>query len=318
MEIRQIKSGDKKYAEFVSRYGSIEQSFEWGELQCSIPGRPEFYVFGAFDGGELVGSILAIRQEMAFGKTWLWAPRGPILRDAAAWPLLRDACAKMGDLYLRVEPGSLVDEKPAGESYMPEHTLIVDLEGDEKDILAQMAQKGRYNIKVAEKAGVEIRRDCEMGEFYKILKETSARDGFAVHSKEFYEKIPATFYGAFFGGKLIAGIFVTYFGDTAIYYFGASSNSCREVMAPYLLQWQAIKDAKAAGMKRYDFLGIAPEGEVSHSLAGVTQFKTRFGGKRVKYGPARIITFRPFWTFLVSCAKLFVRGLSLCRQKVSR
>ncbi|MEK9166902.1 MAG: peptidoglycan bridge formation glycyltransferase FemA/FemB family protein [Patescibacteria group bacterium] len=308
MEIRQIKSGDKKYAEFVAAFGSIEQSFEWGELQCSIPGRPEFYVFGAFDGVELVGSILAIRQEMGFGKTWLWAPRAPVLRDAAAWPLLRDACAGMGDLYLRVEPGSPVDEKAAGESYMPEETLIVDLEVEESSILAQMAQKGRYNIKVADKAGVEIRCDCELGEFYKILKETSARDGFAVHSKEFYEKIPATFYGAFFGGKLIAGIFVTYFGETATYYFGASSNMHREVMAPYLLQWTAMRDAKAAGMKKYDFLGVAPEGETTHSLAGVTQFKTRFGGKRLKYPSARIVIFRPFWTFLVSCAKLFVRG----------
>ncbi len=311
VEIRQIKSGDKVYSEFVERYGSIEQSFEWGELQCSIPGRPEFYVFGAFLEGELVGSILVIRQEMPFGKTWLWAPRGPVLRDQEAWPFLREACSGMGDLYLRIEPGVpvekefLIFEKNAGISYMPEDTLMIDLNLDEKAILAQMAQKGRYNIKIAEKAGVEIKKDCDFEEFYKILQETSARDGFSVHSKDFYEKIPAVFYGAFFDGKMIAGIFVTYFGDTATYYFGASSNSHREAMAPYLLQWQSIKDAKSAGMKKYDFLGVAPEGESGHSLAGVTQFKTRFGGKRVKYHKARIIIFRPFWTFLVSCAKKF-------------
>lgn len=312
MEIRQIKQYDRKiYDVFVEKNGSIEQSFEWGDLQCSIPGRPEFYVFAAFVEKKIVGSILVIRQEMGFGKTWLWAPRGPVLKDAESWPFLREACTGMGDLYLRIEPGVPVDEKflvfekEAGEGYMPEDTLMIDLDVSEKEILEQMAQKGRYNIKIAEKAGVKIKKNCDFDEFYQILLETSERDGFKVHSKEFYSKIPAIFYGAFFEDKLISGIFVTYFGETATYYFGASSNSHREVMAPYLLQWAAIKDAKLAGMKKYDFLGVAPEGDVKHSLAGVTQFKTRFGGKRVKYHKARIIIFRPFWTYLVAFAKKF-------------
>lgn len=315
MQVLRIgKDGGKEFEKFVKSYGSVEQSFEWGELQCAIPGRSGFFVFGVFSEGELTGSILVIRQEMSLGKSWLWCPRGPVIRDWAAWPLLRAECEKLaregGDLYLRIEPGVetrdefLIFEKETSESYMPEETLMVTLSVPENEILKQMAQKGRYNIKIAEKAGVEVRRDCVFQDFYAMLCETAKRDGFHVHGPEFYEQMMdfGKFYGAFLDGQLIAGIIVTWFGETATYYFGASSGS-REVMAPYLLQWTAMREAKAAGMKFYDFLGVSPEGSVGHSLSGVTQFKTRFGGHRVKYHRARVLVFRPFWTWLVRLAK---------------
>lgn len=317
MKIREIKFEERDvYDAFVAAFGGVEQSFEWGELQCTIPGRSAFFIFGVFEGAEILGSILVIRQEMSFGKTWLWCPRGPVIRDWAAWPALRGACMELaregGDLYLRIEPGIemrdefLVFEKEAAESYMPEETLMVTLSVSENEILKQMAQKGRYNIKIAEKAGVEVRRDCVFKDFYAMLRETAERDGFHIHGPEFYEQMMdfGKFYGAFLNGKLIAGIIVTYFGEIATYYFGASSGS-RDVMAPYLLQWTAMREAKAAGMKFYDFLGVAPEGDASHRLSGVTQFKTRFGGHRVKYHRARVLVFRSFWTWVAAFAKKF-------------
>lgn len=340
MEIREIKSGEDRsaYDEFVRTGGTVEQSFEWAELQCSIPGRPGFVAFAAFEGGEVVASILVIRQVARLGKTWLWAPRGPLLKGEsedfnASSEILQNLFEEVysfaraeGDVFLRVEPGKLLKNLAEGardfaeifdelgalavkESYLPADTLVLDLQVSEGDILAQMAQKGRYNIKVAEKSGVKIvdgfKNEEEFDRFYSLLKETARRDGFHLHAKAFYKEFLriGRAYSAYLGDELLATILVTHFGNVATYYFGASSNQHREKMAPYLLQWHAIRKAKAAGVREYDFLGIAPEGDISHSLNGVTQFKTRFGGRRLKFTGARVFVYRKFWWAVIGAVK---------------
>ena len=104
--------------------------------------------------------------------------------------------------------------------------------------------------------------------------------------------------------KVIAGIIVTYYGDTAIYYFGASGNEYRNLMAPYLLQFHAIKKAKEKGLNWYDFLGIAPEDAgKGHSLAGVSGFKLKFGGKTVQYMKAKELVYKSFWYWVMRIRK---------------
>lgn len=340
MRVHVLESDDRmKLASFVGSVPNspVEQTWEWGELQTTIPGRSDFRVFAVAEEGEeddvgaFLASLLVIRQEMGHGKTWLWAPRGPVFSSELegealneAWGLLQTACKNWarlkGDVFLRVEPGVLTEGfdlggKPSREEYLPSHTLTLDLTLNEKELLDQMTQKGRYNIKVAEKAKVRVRRGIQddLKAFYAVLKETGGRDGFGVHELAFYEDFvrilgsSARLYVAEHEGKLIGGILVTLFGSTATYYFGASSNEDRKVMAPYLLQWTALLEAKKEGYKTYDFLGIAPEGEGKHVLAGVTQFKTRFGGKRVAYEGARVFVYRKLWWLLVRMAKALRR-----------
>jgi len=67
------------------------------------------------------------------------------------------------------------------------------------------------------------------------------------------------------------------------YLHGASSRTYRELQAPYLLHWQAIKAAQNSGLKVYDFWGIDP-GDASHpDWAGFTRFKTGFNKLKVIY-----------------------------------
>lgn len=327
MNCHLLKTSDKQRLDFFVAqhpHGSIEQSWDWGALQTCIPGRPHFYVWGLEEKGKLVASMLVIRQVMGLGKTWLWCPGGPLLpegRREEAWMILRKACEdyarKAGDVFLRIEPfwpenlnfdlgGSF-----AKESYLPRNTLQLDLSLSEENLLKQMTQKGRYHIKQAEKAGVRVRKGhCDdLSLFYTLLTHTSERDGFSVHQKDFYKDFlgilheRAHFYLAFFAEELLAGMLVTHFGNTATYYYGASSHFHREMKASYLLQWYAIIEARKAGLKVYDFLGIAPEGIKNHPWEGVTQFKTRFGGSRTAYTPAQVLVFRPFWWALYKLAK---------------
>lgn len=297
---------------------------------------------------KLVGSMLVIRQNAGLGKTWLWCPRGPLLPGKGAdeaWEMLREECKKLtaeaGDVFLRVESGYLKEDelvvrgKIAPGAYLPEDTLILDLTLSEEELLKQMSQKGRYHIKTAEKSGVKVEcvggdsaKSKEFDEFYRLLCETAKRDGFFVHKKSFYKAFleelgeRAVFYVAKVGGQVdggradelvVGGALMVHFGDTATYYFGASSGEHREVKAANALQWFAIREAKRAGFKRYDFLGIAPEGAVldgkastgkgRHVLAGVTQFKMSFGGRRVSYQKAQVFVYRKFWCLVYRLAK---------------
>ena len=193
------------------------------------------------------------------------------------------------------------------KSHFPEATIVLDLTLSQEEILKQMKPKGRYNIKVAERNGVAVHevheKDLEktLEKFYEIFQKTAERDGFRIHPLSYYQKMLTTlgpqhaklFIATAPGEvpeeeKIAAGLIATYHNETlenrkALYYYGASDHELRSLMAPYLLQWHVMCDAKARGYTSYDLFGIAPEGAENHPWAGVTDFKKKFGGTVVEY-----------------------------------
>ncbi len=125
------------------------------------------------------------------------------------------------------------------------------------------------------------------------------------------EKDACALYLAEYEGEIIAGLIATFHEKQAIYYYGASSNKHRNVMAPYLLQWNVIQEAKNRGMENYDFLGIAPPGAKNHSWEGVTGFKMKFGGEIIQYVSAKEYVFKPLTYYLMIIVKKIKRFLSL-------
>jgi len=180
----------------------------------------------------------------------------------------------------------------------PEQTIILDLSKREDDLLKEMHYKTRYNIRLAQKHGVRIKTssvsDQDISIFLNLLKITSVRDSFRAHPADYYRQMfkilgndnqntsPDNFfirlYQAERQGEILAANLVGFFGDTVTYLHGASSDESRQVMAPYLLQWQIILDAKKQGYRYYDFWGIDEK-----LWPGVTRFKIGFGGKRIKF-----------------------------------
>lgn len=325
-----------KYQKFVSEHplGSIHQTGEWGEFQTTLSGRDKCWCLAIEDDkGEIMASALVIRQTLPMKKSWLYSPRGPLAdyhNPAALQKLLqkiRELAKTQNAVFFRFDPPLPQNEnidwksfkaRPAHAHYQPENTLFLDLAQTPEELLSQMKPKGRYNIKVAQKHHVHVRvsdgNQQDIDAFYRLLQQTTGRDEFSGHNKKYYQDMltvlghkKAKLYLADYQGKIVAGMIVTVFKDTATYYFGASSNEHRNVMAPYLLQWQAIQDAKAHGCKYYDFLGIAPEEAKNHPWAGVTDFKLKFGGKRVDYQPAREMVYQPFWYLVMKFVKK-IRG----------
>ena len=337
------------YEKFVKNHplGSIHQTSQWGEFQTKLSGRDKFWrIVVEGNDGTMLASALVIRQTLPLKKCWLYSPRGPLAdyKNPEALQKLLQKIRELGventAVFFRFDPSLLRDEtidwkllnaRPAHAHYQPENTLILDLNLSGEELLKQMKPKGRYNIKVAQKHGVKIRESGnetkDIDAFYSLLQQTTGRDAFSGHNKKYYEDMLGIFdlhggkadpqaklYLAEYEGKPVAGMIVTYFSNTATYYFGASSNEHRNVMAPYLLQWQAIQDAKKHGCGQYDFLGIAPslpgspdEVDKAHPWAGVTDFKLKFGGKRVDYQPAREIVYRPLWYFIIRLVKKLTR-----------
>lgn len=187
----------------------------------------------------------------------------------------------------------------------PPDSTLVSLEGTEDEILARMHQKWRYNIRLSERKGVIIKKyngdsaeiSSKIDKFYELTKETNARDGNASHAKSYYKDLilssakqlkegkdvpEVNLYIAEHEGDEIASI-VTLFSKTeSVYLYGASSNNKRNLMPNHLLQWTAMKDAKAYGSKYYDMYGMPPEGkDENHPMHGLYMFKANFGGKNI-------------------------------------
>ncbi len=187
----------------------------------------------------------------------------------------------------------------------PPDSTLVDLTGTEEEILEKMHSKWRYNIRLSERKGVVIHRylgnDINLSEkidkFYELTKITNSRDGNASHAKAYYadlikssadeisngHDVPIiSLYIAEHEGEEIASIMTLFSHDEAIYLYGASSNNKRNLMPNHLLQWTAMKDAKAYGSKYYDMYGMPPEGkDENHPMHGLYMFKANFGGKNI-------------------------------------
>lgn len=187
----------------------------------------------------------------------------------------------------------------------PPDSTLVDLTGTEEEILNKMHAKWRYNIRLSERKGVNIHRylgnDDNLSEkidkFYELTKETNARDGNSSHAKSYYldlikssaeqiaqgNDVPViSLYIAEHEGDEIASIMTLFSHDEAIYLYGASSNNKRNLMPNHLLQWTAMRDAKAYGSKYYDMYGMPPEGkDENHPMHGLYMFKANFGGRNI-------------------------------------
>ena len=176
-----------------------------------------------------------------------------------------------------------------------EHTVMIDLTHSEEDLLANMRRQTRYEVRRAGKLGIEVSKDSSdaiFEEFHKVQAETAKRQNFVPPSlkvllaekEAFGDDI--TIYKACFEGRPVAYGLIIKSGVEADYYEAASTELNRKLPGAYAILWQAMKDLKAEGYERFNLWGIAPAGQPNHRYAGVTTFKTGFGGEVVEFVPA--------------------------------
>jgi lipid II:glycine glycyltransferase (peptidoglycan interpeptide bridge formation enzyme) len=208
-------------------------------------------------------------------------------------------------IFLRVEPDCWNVEPQGGvppgfqtsqQAIQPPRTLVVSLVGKEAELLERMKQKTRYNVRLAQKKGVVVGPFHDVELFCQLMQTTGERDRFGVHDRKYYEKVYSLFYPrgecemllAEFERKPLAALMVFARGQRAWYFYGASSDIHREHMPSYLLQWEAMRWARAHACREYDLWGVPDEdGDTleanfttrSDGLWGVYRFKRGFGGE---------------------------------------
>jgi lipid II:glycine glycyltransferase (peptidoglycan interpeptide bridge formation enzyme) len=299
-----VKINKEQLDNFVSKqkHSQFLQSYEWGEFQGNV------LRYGLEVNDEIIFALSLFEKKLPIGKRYFYSPRIGIkfLNEEQLEFLfqeLRSLLKKEKAVFWRFEPRSqlkIKNDKVNCEireggldqkliikktiDVQASQTSILDISRSEEEILKNMHQKTRYNIRLASRKGVNVRLGAkkDFDKFWEIMNETKDRDGFRLHAREYYRKMLEIDFIeliiAEFNGKIIAGNIVSYFGDMASYLHGSSSNKERNVMAPFAIQWFSILRAKEKACQYYDFNGID---EVK--WPGVTRFKRGFSGADVIY-----------------------------------
>ena len=276
--------------------GGILQSWAWGEFQ-----KAQGHVVHRFEDNGWAAQI--IEHDLMMGKKYWYSPRGPVGRPIHAASYLKQQADKDHSvLFLRLEPSELMDLQSAPKEIQPKDNWVLGLEGSEQELLVGMKAKHRYNINLASKKGVTVReaKSQDFLEIWRLLLETAGRGGFRLHTQNYYlhmweilgtDKFKVMV--AEYEGEMLACVLLTFFGHTCTYLHGGSSDKNKQVMAPYILHWEAIKLAKRNGFYNYDFGGITLD--PNHVWAGITRFKVGFGGFEVRYPGTFDMVFSPLW-----------------------
>jgi len=271
---------------------SFLQSKEWLNFQKSL-GRK------AWDAG----GINIIKHNLPLKKSYLYSPRceSKFLSDTF-FNKIKEIAKKERAIFFKAEPQDKIDLEKLGfkksTNIQPIKTIILDITKSEQELLNQMHYKTRYNINLALKKGIKTQisklKSQNFNEFWRLMGETTKRDKFRSHPKEYYQKmleIPGIeLFLVELNGKIIAANIVVFYEKTAIYLHGASDYEHRNLMAPHLLQWEQIKEAKKRGCEEYDFWGTDEQ-----KWPGVTRFKKGFGGREISYPGAFDLVFQPLW-----------------------
>lgn len=216
-------------------------------------------------------------------------------------------------LFIRLEPNIETDNKivellknngcvPGRRIFTPS-TFVIDLTPSEEDLLKSFTPKTRYNIRVAQKHGVEVIEDNSNEAFEKYLeltRETAKRQGFYAHNEKYHRLMWQTLHTepvargeeplarlqiAKYQGHIITTWILFSFGDHLYYPYGASTDKFKQVMANNLMLWEAVQRGKSLNLKLFDLWG-------RETGKGFTKFKEG-------YNP-QVVTFIGTWDLIAS------------------
>ncbi len=326
--------------------GSAEKTFlhswHWGEFQQAM--REKVWRLGIYEGEAILAVALVVCVKAKRG-TFLLVPHGPVVRQEAEHKkeeILKAVVSHCSNLakeegvaFIRINPiwkrtqehTDMFDRLRffrAPIQMHPEASWKLDLRPAEDELFKNMRRTTRYLIRQAEKnPNIVIRKSTDLRDlevFSKMHERVSLRQHFVPFSIEYLKKEFEIFLRdsqilLLFGeyeGKVAAASFVVFWSGIGFYHHAASLPEFAKLSIPYLLQWEAIKEAKNRGCDLYDFWGyVDPKTRPSHPWAGPTLFKMGFGGEAHEYVYTQDLplNFQYWTTFLFETLRRIRRGL---------
>ena len=294
-----INLPDQDWDEVVKQLdGSFLQSSVWGQFQQS-QGREILRSSG--EGWCWQGSV-----RRSHGLNYLMCSYGPAAVDRKSFNLAVESIVQVSKEakldFARVEPqlkaaSSLLESQGAvqiGEAD-PMHTRVIDLKQDEDQLRKALSSGHRNLINGTQRRGISIRTSAsstDLNHFLRMLGDTAKRSGVTFYPDDYFRKLfevlsskeaAVLYIAAVQGEPVAAAIFYDWNGIRYYAHAGAYQELNRKAKASVSLVWQAIIDAKGAGMTKFDLWGVAPEGDPDHPLASLSKFKQAFGGEPVEY-----------------------------------
>ena len=296
---------------------ALFQSWLWGEVL--LRQGKTVWRYGLYQGNKLLG-VFQVAKVTARRGSFLHVRHGPVFvqQSITYWnnvlAYLRSLAERESVWFIRVSPliGPTVEHttlyhslhlQPAAIHAMDgELCWVLDLVPSEEELLMGMRKTTRYEIRRAQKLGVSIEKSenpLDLVHFHNLYVSTSERHGFVPHSgideefKEFANEHKALLFLGKHNGKVLGAAIILFYGNQAIYHHSASLTS--SIPVNYLIQWEAIKEAKKRGMNVYNFWGIAKEDKPNHPWRGLSLFKKGFGGRKVEYIHSYDFPVSPFY-----------------------
>ena len=315
---------------------NILQSARWGEVQ-EIRGFKVIRM-GLTDGGQTVAAFQGFIRDAKRGR-YLEIPGGPLINWTNSQNVsdLTDEIGKIAVkhkcVFARIRPQVEVSPLILGElkannfhkspfHLNAEHTILLDLDKSEEQLLSNMRRQTRYEIRRALKdKDIRVGNDNDIKTFQifrGIQADTAKRQNFIPPGVEELDAIrrgcgdDATVYYASYQGTIHSMALVVRHGEEVDYLEAASTPEARKFPLAYALQWEIIRDARNAGYKRYNFWGIAATDDPKHRFANVTTFKKGFGGDITVYCPAHdLVINKPKYAinFLIETIRKKIRHL---------
>ncbi len=319
------------------------QSWNWGEF--NEKNGAKIWRLGVYDGA-LLAVALVVKVSAKRG-TFLFIPHGPVIKPnltakdkkeilSLILLHLNDIAKAENASFIRVSPILLENEEnkmvfeDLGFQDSPMHasayeaTWKLDIFAKEEELLKDMRKTTRYVIKKASEnpdISIEISNNpADIAIYQKLNKEVSKRQHFVPFSDEsvknefeiFNKDSQVIFLFGKYKGEITAGAMVVFWSGIAYYHQAASLGKFAKYSIPYLLQWEAIKEAKKRYCMVYDFWGFTdPEKFPKHPWAGPTLFKMGFGGYKQEFIKTQdFVISKKYWlNYLVEKFRRFKRGL---------
>lgn len=325
----------ERYNDFVKNHskGHFLQLWEWGQVKRGMGWQPLPLILE--EDGDIKAALLILKRSLplpGMKKCIFYSPRGPVadIENLELCRALFEGARKVaqdhGAIFLKIDPDVPVTntdftqilkscsfrKNETGldfEGVQPGFVFRLDIRPSEEELLNNMHSKTRYNIRLAQKKGVHIRRaegKEDLHKFYQVLVETAERDHFLIRGYEYFELIWeqmlvngwAEIFLAEWEGNIVAATLALLTGEKAWYLYGASSNQYRNVMPNYLIQWEMMCWARENGCTLYDFRGVSGDLDESNPLFGLYKFKKGFNGDFTEFVGDWDMVYSPFFYIL--------------------
>lgn len=324
----------------TSRGGDVAQLPGWARLRGTVGFDVRYVLVHA--GSELVAGAQVLSRRLPLIGSVGYLPYGPVIAErysgcadvrTALTRTLAELGAQWGMLFIQPPLGAEVISREllalgfrtSDADIAPGQSLRLDLSADESQLRSGLSKRLRTWTNRWESRGVTVRpgTDADLALLAELVADTGRHQGFAPVSEDYLRTLrlqlggdAVIFVGELHGVPVAAALFTHCAGALKLRFAGMDRDeAASRCNVPAAVQWEAIRWAKRAGLRWFDFGGIGAAaaealscGAGRHEVRGVDRFKAGFGGELYRYPTAVELISSPLLRFCYDRSRRWSAG----------